>query len=311
MSDLSHAGHDHAHGHDHAASGDAGRLGIALAITVIFLAVEAIGGWIAGSLALIADAGHMLVDAAALGLALLALRSSRRPADARRSYGHQRAQVVAALVNGIALLALGLWVVIEAVQRLFTPEIVDGRIMLLVAAVGGASNIVALLVLRGGDRGNLNMAGAWLHVMSDLGGSIAAMIAAGIILATGWTPIDPILSVLIALLFGQAAWKLIKQSNHVLMEGTPAGLDIGHLRTALVDGVAGVVEVHHVHAWSLTPSQSLVTLHAEVSEGADRDAVLRQIKLVLKQRFAIAHTTIQLEAAGCADRSEDAVTGCH
>src|SRR5438034_1307802 len=132
MTDLTHAGHDHAHGHDHATSADGRRLAVALAITVTFLGVEAVGGWIAGSLALIADAGHMLVDAAALGLALLALRSSRRPADARRSYGHQRAQVVAALVNGIALLALGLWVVVEAVQRLFTPEVVDGRIMLLV-----------------------------------------------------------------------------------------------------------------------------------------------------------------------------------
>jgi cobalt-zinc-cadmium efflux system protein len=310
MSDLSHAGHDHAHGHDHAASSDGGRLGIALGITVTFMVVEAVGGWIAGSLALIADAGHMLVDAAALALALLALRTSRRPADARRSYGHQRAQVVAALVNGITLIALGLWVVVEAVQRLFTPEVVDGRIMLLVAAIGGASNVVALMVLRGGDRGNLNMAGAWLHVLSDLAGSIAAMIAAGIIIATGWAPIDPMLSIVIALLVGHAAWKLIKQSNHVLMEGTPAGLDVGNLRTALVDGVAGVVEVHHVHAWSLTPSQSLITLHAEVSVGTDRDVVLREMKLVLKQRFAISHTTIQLETAGCADRSEDTADDC-
>jgi cobalt-zinc-cadmium efflux system protein len=312
-SHAGHAGHGHAHGHghDHVAAGDASRLGVALAITVVFMAVEVAGGWLAGSLALIADAGHMLVDAAALALALLALRASRRPADAQRSYGHQRAQVVAALVNGLALLALGLWVVVEAVQRLFAPEIVDGRIMLLVAAVGGASNVVALLVLRGGDHGNLNMTGAWLHVMSDLAGSIAAMLAAGIIIATGWTPIDPILSILIALLFGHAAWTLIRQSNHVLMEGTPSGLDVADMRTALVAGVEGVVEVHHVHAWSLTPSQSLVTLHAEVADGADRDAVLRQIKLVLKQRFAIAHTTIQLEAAGCADRSEDLVAGCH
>ena len=313
MSEHSHAGHAHAPGqaHDHAPSGDAGRLGLALAITVVFMAVEVVGGLIAGSLALIADAGHMLVDAAALALALLALRASRRPANAQRSYGHQRAQVVAALVNGIALIALGVWIVVEAVQRLLTPEVVDGRIMLLVAVVGGASNVVALLVLRGGDHGNLNMAGAWLHVMSDLGGSVAAMVAAGIILATGWTPVDPILSMLIALFFCQAAWKLIKQSNHVLMEGTPSGLDVADMRLALVDGVADVVEVHHVHAWSLTPSQSLVTLHAEVAVGADRDVVLRQIKLVLKQRFAIAHTTIQLEAAGCADQSEDAVAGCH
>jgi len=311
MTDLSHAGHDHAAGHDHGTSSDGRRLAIALAITVTFLGVEAVGGWIAGSLALIADAGHMLVDAAALALALLALRASRRPADAQRSYGHQRAQVVAALVNGIALLVLGVWIVVEAIQRLFNPEIIDGRIMLLVAAIGGASNIVALLVLRGGDQGNLNMTGAWLHVLSDLGGSIAAMVAAGIILATGWTPVDPILSILIALLFCQAAWKLIKQSNHVLMEGTPAGLDVGTLRTTLVEGVTGVVEVHHVHAWSLTPNQSLVTLHAEVSEGADRDVVLREIKLVLKDRFAISHTTIQLEAAGCADRSEDTAGACH
>ena len=161
MTDLSHAGHNHAHGHEHAASTDGRRLAVALAITITFPGVVGgSGGWIAGSLALIADAGHMLVDAAALALALLALRASRRPADAQRSYGHQRAQVVAALVNGIALLALGVWIVVEAVQRLFNPEIIDGRIMLLVAAIGGASNIVALLVLRGGDQSNLNMTGA-------------------------------------------------------------------------------------------------------------------------------------------------------
>src|SRR5262249_58449183 len=153
MTDLSHAGHDHAHGHDHAGWADGGRLAVALAITVTFVGVEAVGGGIAGSLALIADAGHMLVDAAALGLALLALKASRRPADAQRSYGHQRAQVVAALVNGIALLALGVWIVVEAVQRLFNPEVIDGRIMLLVAAIGGARHTAAPPVLRGGVHG--------------------------------------------------------------------------------------------------------------------------------------------------------------
>ena len=313
MSGHSHAGHGHAHSHDHdhVGAGDGGRLGAALAITLGFMAVEVAGGLIAGALALIADAGHMLVDGAALGLALLALRASRRPADAQRSYGHQRAQVVAALVNGIALIALGLWVVVEAVQRLFSPEIVDGRIMLAVAAVGGLSNVVALLVLRGGDHGNLNMSGAWLHVLSDLAGSLAAMLAAAVILATGWTPIDPILSMLIALLFCRAAWKLIRQSNHVLMEGTPRDLDIAQLRLTLVEEIPDVAEVHHVHAWSLTPAESLVTLHAEVAAAADRDAVLLQIKALLKQRFAIAHATIQLEAAGCADQADDAIARCH
>src|SRR5262249_13891179 len=153
MTDLSHAGHDHAHGHDHAGSTDGRRLAIALAITVTFPGVEAVGGWIAGSLALIADAGHMLVDAAALGLALLALRASRRPADAQRSYGHQRAQVVAALVNGIALLVLGVWIVVEAVQRLFYPEVLDGRIMLLVAAIGGVVHITGVSVVAARRRG--------------------------------------------------------------------------------------------------------------------------------------------------------------
>jgi cobalt-zinc-cadmium efflux system protein len=292
-----HGGHDHA-GHAHGTT-DGRRLAWALGITLFFMAVEALGGWISGSLALVADAGHMLTDAGALALSWLALRASHRPADDRRSYGHGRAQVVAAMVNGLALVAIVVWIIVEAGLRLASPEPIDGWLMLVVALVGGASNLVALWVLQGGDRENLNMRGAWLHVMSDLAGSVAAVLAAVVILATGWLPIDPILSILLALLVSRGAWGLLRQSYHVLMEGTPAGLDIAALRGAVVEEIPTVIEVHHVHAWSLAPGRVLLTLHAVVAADADRDLVLRDIQGLLRQRFAVAHATVQIEAAAC------------
>jgi cobalt-zinc-cadmium efflux system protein len=298
----SHAGHSHGgHGHGGHAHGatDARRLAWALGITLTFMLVEAVGGWVAGSLALVADAGHMLTDAGALALSWLALKASQRPADDNRTYGHGRAQVVAALVNGLALVAIVVWIVVEAGFRLATPEPIDGWLMMGVALVGGASNLVALRILQGGDRDNLNMQGAWLHVMSDLAGSVAAVAAAAVILATGWLPIDPILSILLSVLVCRGAWSLLRQSYHVLMEGTPAGLDMPALRRTVVDEVAGVVEVHHVHAWSLAPGRVLLTLHAVVATGADRDAVLGEIQGLLRQRFAVAHATVQIEAAAC------------
>jgi cobalt-zinc-cadmium efflux system protein len=316
MAPHDHAAHGHSHplpghrhagdrhgGHDHAGhvpgTADGRRLAWALGITLVFMVVEAIGGWLAGSLALVADAGHMLTDAGALALSWLALRASRRPADDRRSYGHGRAQVVAALVNGLALAAIVVWIVVEAGFRLAAPEPIDGWLMMGVALAGGASNLAALWVLQGGDRENLNMRGAWLHVVSDLAGSTAAVAAAAVILATGWLPIDPMLSIALALLVSRGAWSLLRQSYHVLMEGTPAGLDVPALRRAVVDGVADVVEVHHVHAWSLAPGRVLLTLHAVVAAGADRDLVLGEIQGLLRQRFAVAHATVQIEAAAC------------
>jgi len=233
-------GHSHAHHHSHSHSNNERRLFLALLLTGGFMVVEALGGILSGSLALLADAGHMLTDTAALGLSWYAFRVSRQPATVSRSYGEHRFQVLAALINGVSLIAVAVWIVIEAVRRLFDPVAVLGGTMLWIALTGLAVNIAAFAVLHGSDRENLNMRGAFLHVLGDMLGSVAAIIAAGVILWTGWTPIDPLLSVLVAALILRSAWMLAGRSWHVLMEGTPEGLDVERLRRELTEAVPGV-----------------------------------------------------------------------
>jgi cobalt-zinc-cadmium efflux system protein len=291
---TSHAHHGHERGNER-------RVLWALLLTVIFMAVEVAGGLLSGSLALLADAGHMLTDAAALGLAWHAFRVSRRPATPARSYGHARFQVLAALINGTALFVVAFWIITEAIARLRHPIEVLGGPMLLVASLGLAVNIAAYLILHGASRDNLNIKGALLHVMGDLLGSAAAILAAGVILLTGWTPIDPILSVLVALLILRGAWLLVGKSWHVLMEGAPEGLDVAALRRELPARVPGVLDIHHVHAWSLTPERRLVTLHASIAEHADHDDVLHRMQTVLARQFSIEHATIQIERNHCTD----------
>jgi cobalt-zinc-cadmium efflux system protein len=290
---------EHAHhGHEH---GNERRVLWALVLTVGFMVAEVVGGLLSGSLALLADAGHMLTDAAALGLAWHAFRVTRRPATPVRSYGHARFQVLAALINGAALFVVAIWIVTEAIARLRSPIEVLGGPMLLVASLGLAVNIAAYLILHGGSRDNLNIKGALLHVMGDLLGSAAAILAAGVILLTGWTPIDPILSVLVALLILRGAWLLVGQSWHVLMEGAPEGLDVAALRRELPARIPGVLDIHHVHAWSLTPERRLVTLHAAIAEYADHDDVLHRMQTVLATQFSVDHATIQIERNHCTD----------
>jgi cobalt-zinc-cadmium efflux system protein len=299
-----HHRHDgaHPHGHAHAHAGNERRVFWALLLTAGFVLVEVAGGILSGSLTLLADAGHMLTDTAALGLTWHAFRISRQPATPARSYGHDRAQVLAALINGGTLVAISAWIVVEAVQRLLAPVQVLGGAMLAVAVVGLVVNLAAWRVLSGGSEGNLNIHGAVLHVLSDLVGSAAAILAAGIILLTGWTPVDPLLSMLVALLILRSAWMLVARSWHVLMEGTPEGLDVAALRAGLVEAVPGVTDVHHVHAWCLTPERPLITLHANIAEDADHDSVLHRLQATLAERFAIDHATIQIERNRCTDR---------
>ena len=201
--------------------------------------------------------------------------------------------------HGATLIAVAAWIVLEAAERLLDPVPVMGTTMLAIAAAGLAVNVAAFLILHGGDQRNLNMRGAALHVLGDLLGSVAAIVAAGVILWTGWTPIDPILSVLVALLILRSAWALVARSWHVLMEGTPEGLDIDRLSRELADAVPGVADVHHVHAWSLTPDRPLITFHASLAAGADHDEVLRRLRQELAHRFDIEHSTIQLERDPC------------
>lgn len=273
----------------------------ALLITGSFMVVEVVGGIVSGSLALLADAGHMLTDTGALALSWYAFRVSRRPATPLHSYGQQRFQVLAALINGATLIGIAVWIGIEAARRFFAPVEILGGTMLVVALAGLVANIVAFAILHGDSRDNLNVRGAALHVLGDLLGSAAAIVAAVVILITGWAPIDPLLSVLVALLIVRSAWVLITKSWHVLMEGTPEGIDAGSLEKELVAAAPGVLGVHHVHWWSLTPERPLITLHANIAEGADHDAVLHRLKDVLAERFGLSHATIQIERAACAD----------
>ncbi len=308
-------GHDPGHGHDHAHAHGRGhaeattaenerRVLWALCITAGFMLAEVAGGLISGSLALLADAGHMLTDSAALALSWYAFRVSRRPSTPRHSYGQHRFQVLAALVNGGVLIGITLWIAVEAVRRLFAPVEVLGGPMLVVAVLGLGANIAAFAILQGGDRRNLNVRGAVLHILGDLLGSVAAIAAAVVILTTGWTPIDPILSLLVALLIARSAWALIGETWHVLMEATPPDRDVATLRADLARSVDGVLDVHHVHLWSLTPEKPLITLHANIAPDADHDLVLHRLQHVLAVRYRLSHATIQLERSRCADDDE-------
>jgi cobalt-zinc-cadmium efflux system protein len=216
-------------------SGNMKRVIIALALTGTFMVVEVIGGILAGSLALLADAGHMLTDTMALALAAVAFNVSRRPADARRTFGYQRFQILAAFVNGLSLLFIVGWILFEALRRLISPVEVTGTTMLVVAGAGLVVNVIAFAVLHGGDRDNLNIRGAALHVAGDLLGSVAAIVAAIIIIYTGWMAIDPLLSIAVAFLILKSAWALVQQSAHVLLEGAPAWLDRDELQRKIVE----------------------------------------------------------------------------
>lgn len=304
-------GHDHHHhqhdrGHDHGHHGNERRVFWALLLTGGFMVAEVAGGLLSGSLALLADAGHMLTDAAALALSLAAFRASRRPETLSHSYGQHRFQVLAAFLNGAALIGIAVWIAAEAVQRLFHPLPVLGGTMLVVAGLGLGVNVAAFLLLHGGDRDNLNMRGAALHVLGDLLGSVAAIVAAIVIMLTGWTPIDPILSVLVCGLVLKSAWLLLSRSWHVLMEGAPVHIDVEALKAELVEDVAGVTDIHHVHVWMLTPEQPVITLHASIAPDADHDTVLHGLQAVLADEFGLAHATIQVEREQCPNPA-----GCH
>lgn len=298
-----HHGHARGHaGHSHGAGiTEERRIGAAFLIIGIFMIVEIAGGLISGSLALLADGGHMVSDTAALGMSWLAIRVGKRPADGHRSYGYQRIEVLAAFVNGCTLFVIAAWIVFEAIQRFASPVHVLGGAMLGVAIAGLLANIVAFFVLNGGNRQNLNMRSAWLHVLGDLLGFVVAIIAAGVILWTGWMPIDPLLSIFVAVLILKSAYEIVKSSAHILLEGTPEGFDLEGLRADLALAVPAAADVHHVHAWSLTSEKAMVTLHVRATPEASADALIAAINARLKERFGITHTTIQVEPTGCAD----------
>ncbi len=303
---MAHDGHSNephqTHHNQGIESGSITRVQFALVLTGTFMIVELVGGIISGSLALLADAGHMLTDTMALGLAVFAFRVSSRPADSKRSFGYHRFQIIAAFVNGLSLLLIVAWILFEAVQRMLDPPDVIGRTMLLIAIGGLVVNIIAFLVLHSGDQENLNIRGAALHVLGDLLGSVAAIIAAVVILQTGWMPIDPILSVLVAALLLRSGWHLVRRSVHILLEGVPDWLDLDDLQEKIVAAVPEIVEVHHVHAWGLTPQHPMMTMHVVLEhQPGDPTAIVRRVKQILLSEFGIPHSTIEMEIGDCAD----------
>ena len=290
------AGHsDHGHSHGHGANERATL--IAACLTGGFMVAEAAGGLIANSLTLLADAAHMFTDTAALALAWWAFRQARRPVTPAMSYGHDRMPVLVAFANAVVLLLLSLWIVVEAVQRFLDPQPVAGATVLVIATLGLAVNLVAFGVLSGAGTSNLNIRGALLHVASDILGSVAALTAGAVILLTGWTPIDPLLSIVVSALIVRVTIKLLRSSAHILLEGAPAGVTGAAIGADLLANVAGVKAVHHVHTWSLSEEKLVATLHVVVEEGADRAALLAAIRARLAEAFRVEHATIELEAA--------------
>ena len=289
-----HAAHDHRHDHRHERGGQ--RLIVALVILGSFTLVEAVGGYLANSIALLAEAAHMLADSASLLLAIVAVRAARRPADARRTYGHRRYQPLAAFVNGQVLLLLTLGVVYEAIRRLLHPPAVNGGLMLGIAVLGGVANFAALLALAGGR--SLNERSARAHVLSDLLGSAAASVAAIVILLTGWTLADPLLSLLISALILRSAWAITRESADVLLEGVPPGFDVTHVEAELLGHVPGLLGVHHVHVWTMTGERPTVTLHANLAPGTVHGQALWAIHTRLAERLRVEHMTVQIEEEG-------------
>jgi cobalt-zinc-cadmium efflux system protein len=295
MSDDHRSRHAHdgdAHDHHHARGEATLRaLGVALALTAGYGIIEAFGGWIAGSLALLSDAGHMATDAAALGLALFAQWVARRPPSPRASYGYARAEVLAAFVNALALLLLVGFIVIEAVRRITTPAPVAGALVLGIASAGLLVNLVAAWTLSRASS-SPGAHGALLHVLSDALGSIGAIVAGLVILTTGWTPIDPLLSLLTAVLILRATWRLLVQTTGVLMEGVPAHLDYTEIGTAL-SAIPGVTGVHDLHVWQMSALEPALSAHVIIESGEAWLSILEAARRLLASRFHIEHVTLQ------------------
>jgi len=269
------------------------RLAVALTITLVVMVAEVVGGWLAGSLALLADAGHMLADAAALGLALFAARVAQRPATPERSFGLLRLEILAALVNGALLIAIAIGIGIEAWHRLQAPQPVDGGLLLGVAGLGLVANLVSLAILHRGHEHSLNQRGAYLHVLGDLLGSVGALAAGALVLTTGWTLADPLISVLITLLVLGSAWRLIKESTDVLMEATPDHIALGDVHDRIAS-VPGVDSVHDLHVWTVTSGVVAMSGHLVVKNPTDNQPVLEAVQDRMRD-LGINHVTVQME----------------
>ncbi|WP_241158270.1 cation diffusion facilitator family transporter [Cohnella candidum] len=293
-----HHGHSH-HGHSHEVSREGNRKGLTLALLITggIMVLEFIGGIATNSLALISDSGHMLSDAAALLLSLVAIRLAARPASHSKTYGFYRFEILAALFNGLVLFAIAAYIVWEAVRRFAEPPEVAGGAMMAIAAVGLLANLAsALALMRQGDvKNNVNLRSAYLHVLGDALGSVGA-IAAGVLMAAfGWYAADPIVSVLVSLLILRSAWGVVRHTLHVLMEGTPLSVDRARVQEALTE-IEGVTDVHDLHIWTITSGFDAVSCHLRTDGQGDTQAVLRQALKILEERFFLKHATVQVES---------------
>ncbi len=291
---MAHDHHGHQHHHGPSAEADRGPLALALALIAAFMLVEVVAGIVAGSLALLSDAAHMLTDAGAIALALVAARLAVRPPKGAYTFGLQRAEVLSAQVNGAALLALAVVIAIDGVRRLFDPADVEPGIVIAVGAAGAAVNVAAAAALARAERQSLNVAGARMHVLADLFGSVGAVAAGVAVLLTGFDRADPIAALLVAALMLRSAWSLLRDSGRVLLEAAPRGIDVPQIGQALA-AHPGVSEVHDLHVWEVTSGFPALAAHVMVPSGADCHAKRRELQELLRARFAIEHTTLQVD----------------
>lgn len=291
-------GHHHGHGHHH--SGNKKALFWSFLLIAGFMVVEVIGGFLTNSLALLSDAGHMLSDAAALGLSFFALKLGEKQGSKSKTFGYKRFEIIAAALNGITLILISAYIFYEAIHRFFVPQEVQSMGMITISTIGLIVNIVAAWILMKGDKDeNLNVRSAFLHVLGDLLGSVGAIVAGLLILFFGWTIADPIASVIVAVLIIISGWRVTKDSFHVLMEGTPEQVEIEKVKTALAD-LPGVCDVHDLHVWTITSGYPVLSCHLVISDG-DHDEVLHDAQKLLHDDFSIEHSTIQVESkeSGC------------
>jgi cobalt-zinc-cadmium efflux system protein len=265
-----------------------------LALVVVVFAVEVVGGLLTNSLALLADAGHLLTDAAGISLALLAIWFARRPATAAKSYGYYRVEIFASVANAAILLGIAAFVLVEALRRIGSAPDVVGLPMLAIAVLGLLANVVSLRLLHAGASESLNLRGAYLEVLGDLLGSVAVIVAAAVILLTGWAPIDALASIVIAVLIVPRTWSLLREAVDILLQATPKGVDLDEVRTHIL-GAPGVIDAHDLHAWTLTSGIHVVSAHVVITAEADPAAVLDELCACLAEDFDFEHSTIQLE----------------
>ena len=288
--------HDHAHGHAHGPGEDARRLGIALALILAFMAGEIVAGILAHSLALLSDSAHMLTDAGALVMSLVVLRLAARPAGGNRTFGLRRSEILSAQANGAALLVLAGLIVYGAIRRLVSPPPTNGGAVVVVALIGIAVNFLATWQLAGANRQSLNIEGSFQHILNDLYAFIATAIAGAVIVLTGWVRADAVAALFVAALMLHASWRLLRDSGRVLLDIAPAALPVQDIGTAMAS-LHGVVEVHDLHVWEVTTEFPTLSAHVLVEPGADCHGIRRELEALLRDRFALEHTTLQVEHA--------------